>query len=393
MGRLFWRFFAIAWLVQAATIGVTGAYLGFLAPQRALARTQVRELSPSFAPGGADRSAALRARGPHGVVVFGIPITPIVGGLVASLASAALIAWYVAKPVRSLKAAIDAASHGNLQSGIAQAIGSRRDELADLGRDFDRMAERLMALIDSQQRLLHDVSHEMRSPLARVQVAIGLARQEPDLTRAAMERIEREAVRMDALVGGLLTLSRLRGGFVGSMDERIDIDELVTAIADDACLEAEAKQCRLILSAGSGGMLVQGNAELLRRGVENVVRNAIKYTFEGGSVMVQTYPASDGRHTRVTILDEGPGVPEPDLAAIFQPFFRGSGASNHEGHGLGLAIAWRAIEAHGGSIQATNRHTGGLCVRIELPLTETTRRRSSDPFGRWRQRIPIIPVR
>ena len=369
MGRLFWKFFVIAWLVQAATIGVTGVYLGLLAPDHGLGRHEPGEPPPDLVPGRPPGPPGPPAPdgGPRDIHLLGIPIEPIIGGLLASLVSAALIAWYVAKPVRSLKAAIEAASDGNLQSGIAGAIGSRHDELADLGRDFDRMATRLRSLIDSQQRLLHDVSHEMRSPLARVQAAIGLARQEPAYASTAMERIERESMRMDALVDGLLTLSRLRAGFSGSMDERIDLDELVAAIADDASFEAEAKGRKLILSVDGGSAQVRGNAELLRRGVENVVRNAVKYTPEGGSVTVQAQATRGSRRASVTVLDEGPGVPEADLAGIFEPFFRGSRTMSQDGHGLGLAIAKRAVEAHDGSIQASNRPGGGLCVRIELP--------------------------
>jgi two-component system, OmpR family, sensor kinase len=373
MGRLFWKFFAIAWLVQAATIAVTGVYLGLLAPghpphERDMGASAPPAMAPRGAPpmpgGPPDRPAP--GGGRRDIHILGVPIEPIVGGLIASLISGALIAWYVAKPVRTLRAAIDAASAGNLRTGIAEAIGSRHDELADLGRDFDRMAARLRALIDAQQRLLHDVSHEMRSPLARVQAAIGLARQQPEQAAYAMDRIERESMRMDVLVGGLLTLARLQAGFVGSIDERIDLDELVMAIVDDASFEAEAKARKVTLTAASGA-LVRGNSDLLRRGIENIVRNAVKYTFERRTVTVDTGLGEDGRNVRITVCDQGPGVLDADLEAIFEPFFRAPGATGHEGHGLGLAIAKRAIEAHGGTISASNRSEGGLSMRIELP--------------------------
>jgi two-component system, OmpR family, sensor kinase len=371
MGRLFWKFFAIAWLVQAATIAVIGVYLGYLAPGH---QSHEREGRPPPAPatfsvepmdGTAPEGGRQIGRG-RDIRIFGIPIEPIVGGAVASLVSGALIAWYVAKPVRTLKSAIDAASAGNLQSGIAEAIGSRHDELADLGRDFDRMAARLRALIDAQQRLLHDVSHEMRSPLARVQAAIGLARQQPDQAGYAMDRIERESMRMNTMVGGLLTLARLQAGFVGSLDERIDLDELVMAIVDDASFEAEAKARKVTLTAASGA-LVRGNADLLRSGIENIVRNAVKYTFERRTVMVETHLSEDGSCASISVTDGGPGVPDTDLDAIFDPFFRTTGATGHEGHGLGLAIAKRAVEAHAGTLRASNQSEGGLRVQIELP--------------------------
>jgi two-component system, OmpR family, sensor kinase len=387
MGRLFWKFFAIVWLVQAATIAVTGVYLGFIGPGH---RVQPRELRepPPMRPGEMPPAPPSIGRGERpppapperppprlggaagsrlDAHLFGLPIEPIAGGLIASLVSAVLIAWYIAKPVRTLKSAIDAATAGNLQSRIADAIGDRRDELADLGRDFDRMIARLHALVEGQQRLMHDVSHEMRSPLARLQAAIGLARQQPDQVNGAMDRIERESMRIDNLIGGLLTLARLQAGFVGSMDERVDVDELVMAIVDDASFEAEVKG-RKVTFVPACGKEVLGNVELLRRAIENVVRNAVKYTLEGGTVEVTTGLSDEGRRACIIVSDRGPGVPQQDLGAIFEPFFRTPGATVHDGHGLGLAIARRALEAHGGSISASNRAEGGLRIRIELPL-------------------------
>ncbi len=371
MGRLFWKFFAIVWLVQAATIAATGVYLGFLGPEHRFHEQQRRGPPPMPPPMGPSDRPARPPGGPGGgdrdIHLFGIPIEPLAGGLIASLVSAGLIAWYIAKPVRTLKSAIEAASAGNLQSRISDAIGDRRDELADLGRDFDRMIDRLRALIDGQQRLLHDVSHEMRSPLARLQAAIGLARQQPAQMSSAMDRIERESIRIDSLIGGLLTLARLQAGFVGSMDERIDIDELVMAIVDDASFEAEAKGRKVTL-VPTCGAVVLGNAELLRRAIENIVRNAVKYTVESGTVEVETGLSDDRRLARIIVSDQGPGVPEQDLGSIFEPFFRTPYANGHDGHGLGLAIARRALEAHSGSIRASNRIGGGLSMRIELPL-------------------------
>lgn len=378
MGRLFWKFFAIVWLVQAATIAATGVYLGFIGPGHRFHPRELREPPPMPPPmRSGEMPSAPPERpppspgGPAGsgldVHLFGLPIEPIAGGLIASLVSAALIAWYIAKPVRTLKSAIDAATAGNLQSRIADAVGDRRDELADLGRDFDRMITQLHAMVEGQQRLLHDVSHEMRSPLARLQAAIGLARQQPGQMNGAMDRIERESMRIDNLIGGLLTLARLQAGFVGSMDERIDVDELVMAIVDDASFEAEVKGRKVTL-VPTCGAAVLGNAELLRRAIENIVRNAVKYTLEGGTVEVTTALSDDGRRVCIIVSDRGPGVPQQDLGAIFEPFFRARGATGQDGHGLGLAIARRALEAHAGAISAWNRAEGGLSMRIELPL-------------------------
>ena len=190
---------------------------------------------------------------------------------------ASVLAWYFAKPIRSLSRAFEAASQGDLAVRLGAEMGGRRDELADLGRDFDSMAQRLQGLMDGQRRLFHDVSHELRSPLARLQVAIGLARQQPERIEQALTRVERESVRMDQLVSELLTLARLESGLSENMSEEISLGELVGNIIEDSRVEAEAKQCVLRFDEGAGAdeMLVAGNPELLRRGVENVLRNAI----------------------------------------------------------------------------------------------------------------------
>jgi len=305
------------------------------------------------------------------------PYEPLLAGLVASLVFAALLALYIARPIRSLRAAFNAAATGKLDTRVGPVMGGRRDELADLGRDFDHMAGRLQSLIEGQRRLLHDVSHEMRSPLARMQAAIGLARQngsdgappKPEKLVAAIERVERETVRMDQLVGELLTLARLEAGVNAGKTEEVNVLELVSDIVADARFEAQAGERRVEFEGGERGAeaLVQGRAELLHRAFENVIRNAVKHTVPGSSVIV-TARAGDAKGTLcVTVLDAGPGVRESELGSIFEPFFRG-GNSSPDGHGLGLAIARRVIEMHGGTIKAGNRPKGGFKVEIVLPL-------------------------
>lgn len=295
-----------------------------------------------------------------------LPIIPLVATLLVSLFFAALLAWYFAKPICSLRSAFEAMVSGDLAVRLGSAMGQRRDELSDLGRNFDRMAIHLNALIDGQRRLLHDVSHELRSPLARLQAAIGLSRQQPEKLESCLQRIERESVRMDRLVGELLTLSRLEAGVLGAMDEEINIVELATDVVEDARFEAETKGCTMEFS-GSGDVPVKGNAELLHRALDNVVRNALRHTPEGGTVAVGVYLDAKGSDLRLAVLDQGPGVPENELGAIFEPFYRGNGEKSIDGHGLGLAIARRIAEAHGGTIGASNRAGGGLCVEIVVP--------------------------
>jgi two-component system OmpR family sensor kinase len=296
------------------------------------------------------------------------PWVPLAAATLASLLFSVLLAWYFSRPIRALRQAFDAAAHGDLAPRFADASGKSGTELNDLGRDFDRMTARLRSLIDGQTRLLHDVSHELRSPLARLQAAIGLAHQQPEKWNASMERIERESVRMDKLVGELLTLARLEAGAIKASQEEISMAELLDQIADDARYEAASQQ-RTVVQEGDADVLVSGQADLLGRAIENVVRNAIKHSPEGGEVQLQLRTQPDARQLCIRVLDRGPGVSQADLETIFQPFFRSSNAST-EGHGLGLAIAQHVIEAHGGSIKATNRAGGGLCVEMLLPVKQ-----------------------
>ncbi|MGF6116487.1 two-component system OmpR family sensor kinase [Janthinobacterium lividum] len=302
---------------------------------------------------------------------------PLAAAIAASLLFAFLLAWYFARPIRDLRQAFEAASHGNLAPRF-HASGKRGDELTDLGRDFDRMTGRLRSLMDSQTRLLHDVSHELRSPLARLQAAIGLAHQQPEKMAASMQRIERESERMDKLIGELLTLSRLEAGAVQAgaghaHSEDVGIADLVHDIVDDARYEARARLMGIDLAvdAAMADASVTGQPELLARAVENVVRNAIKHSPDGGTVDVELSRLHDGKQEwlRIAVLDRGPGVASADLARIFEPFFRASNTQHStDGHGLGLAIARHVINAHGGSIGASLRSGGGLCVEMLLPV-------------------------
>lgn len=296
------------------------------------------------------------------------PWVPITTGLIASVVFSALLAWYLARPIRNLRWALGAVANGQLETRVGPLMGARRDEIADLGGDFDRMAQQIQNLIGAQRRLLHDVSHELRSPLARLQAAIGLARQDPAKLEATLDRIEREAVRLDELVGQLLTIARLDAGTRDSRSEPIELFDLAAAIADDARFEAQTRG-RELSFAGEGEAEGEMRVELVQRAFENVIRNAVKYTAEGTTVEVRA-SAADGRFV-LTVADRGPGVPEVDLTAIFEPFYRSPAGQSAGGFGLGLAIARRAVEAHGGHIAASNRQGGGLVMEIVLPFGPT----------------------
>jgi two-component system OmpR family sensor kinase len=295
------------------------------------------------------------------------PLTLLFIGVFTSLAASALLAWYLARPIRNLRWAFDAVARGQLDTRVTPLMGTRRDEIADLGREFDRMSQQLQNLIAGQQRLLHDVSHELRSPLARLQAAIGLARQSPEKLEATLDRIEREAARLDRLLGEVLTLARLETATGVQPRETVDFGEIVAAAVEDARFEAEASG-RKVAFAGQVEATLQGKPELLHRAVENVVRNAIKFAPAGSEIDVAMQRLDAPVRVQLVVRDRGPGVREAHLSRIFEPFFRGELPADGNGYGLGLAIARRAIEAHGGSIRARNVHDGGLAVEIELPL-------------------------
>jgi len=310
---------------------------------------------------------------PGGMGGFGFP--PHLGrwfgvaaATVASLLFAALLAWYFSRPIRALRSAFESAAAGDLAPKFAVSrFRAGGDELAELGQDFDRMSARLRALMEGQRRLLHDVSHELRSPLARLQAAIGLAHQQPDKIQPSLERIERESVRMDRLVGELLTLSRLEATTTLPACEPVDLVEMIDQIADDARFEAGARIDVHAPAPALSPVTVRGAPDLLWSAVENIVRNAVKHGGVDGAVDVELQ-GRDGE-VHIEVLDRGPGIAPEHLGEIFEPFFRSNPTMNNvDGHGLGLAIAKRVVETHGGRITAANRIGGGLRVTITLPL-------------------------
>jgi signal transduction histidine kinase len=229
------------------------------------------------------------------------------------------------------------------------------------------MAARLKASMQSQRRLLHDVSHELRSPLARLEAAAGLIRQTPDQPETMITRIEEEIARIDRLVGELLTLSRLETGEMPPMKEEIDMHDLVQDVIHDANFEARSQE-REVIWDDQGSATLQGRPELLHSAIENIVRNALKHAPESQNIRVETAVNAEKKQYILRVLDDGHGIPEDELPDLFRPFFRGTTGARSDGYGLGLAVARRSIEAHGGSIRATNRSGGGLSVEIVVPL-------------------------
>jgi two-component system sensor histidine kinase CpxA len=268
-----------------------------------------------------------------------------------------IIARHFATSLTQLGAATNAVADGRLETRVAAHIGERRDEVGALARDFNRMAERIEALVAGERRLLGDVSHELRSPLARMTVALTLARRQPDPAEY-LDRIEREAQRLDLLVGQLLTLARIESG-VEIARSAVDLTAIVQEIVSDGDFEARVRERRVVLGLADP-CIITGNPDLLRSAIENVVRNAIRHTAAHTDVVVMLLTNADG--VTLTVHDNGDGLATEILDHLFEPFRSTSGST-----GLGLAIAERVVRMHGGSIEATNVEGGGVLVRIGLP--------------------------
>jgi two-component system sensor histidine kinase CpxA len=314
--------------------------------------------------------------GPHGFPVTGLLILVISSGLVCYF-----LAWYLTKPVIRLRAATRQLAAGDLSARTGVPASRRRDEISGLLRDFDAMAERIETLVNAQSRLLKDISHELRSPLARLNVALGLVRQRSGFESANMlDRIELEVGRLNELIGRLLTLARIEDGQQSVPRIPVSLDELVLNVAEDAEFEAQARHCHVRSVIPPGEWRVRGEASLLHSAIENVVRNAIRYTREGTTVEIHFARAETpgGAEAVVKVTDCGPGVPPDALGKLFQPFYRLDDARGRQtgGVGLGLAITERAVRFHGGRVAASNRAEGGLEVELRLPLVAAT---AADP--------------
>jgi two-component system, OmpR family, sensor kinase len=301
----------------------------------------------------------------------GVPLATLLLALVVSAAICFLLARYLVAPVDRLRHAMRRMAAGDLDVRVSQSMRGRQDDLGLLAKDLDSMAERVRNLLESKQQLLRDVSHELRSPLARLQLALSLARRQDNPVERHLARIECEADRLEQLIARTLKLARLERPAGGVERTTVDISELLQNIAHDVGIEAEAQGCTVALQAESG-LEVLGDIELLRSSFENVIRNAVRYSPAGAQVGItarRSQPASGHECVEVIVYDQGPGVPEKDLELIFEPFYRVDAARDRAGggEGLGLAIAARAVALHSGVIEARNRQPGGLVVSVMLP--------------------------
>ena len=283
-----------------------------------------------------------------------------------------LLARYIVTPVVKLREVTRQVTEGDLSARVGPRLGGRRDELAAMGHDFDEMAARIETLLGAQTRLLRDISHELRSPLARLSVALDLARKRAGSAAAGdLDRIEREAKRLNEMIGQLLALSRWESDGNGMRAEEFDLAALVRDVAADADFEAQGRDCSVVVEECDACM-TRGTPQLIRSAVENVMRNAVRYTPEGTAVKIslRCRRENGGGEAVIIVRDEGKGVPEESLKEIFRPFYRLDDSRTREtgGTGLGLAITERAVRLHGGTVKAENVPGGGFRVELRLPV-------------------------
>jgi signal transduction histidine kinase len=275
-----------------------------------------------------------------------------------------VLTLHITRPLGKLRQAASEIAEGRLKTRVKPAIGRRHDEIAMLGEDFDRMAEQIERLVTAQRNLLGDVSHELRSPLARLIVALSLLKHgQGEEAVEYQSRIGIEAERLDKLIGQLLTLTRIDSGVDSNLRETFDLANLVQEVVADGDFEARA-QDRSVRFIANESCTITGVAELIRSAVENVIRNAVRHTATGTTVEVTMERQS--RSILLRVRDHGPGVPDAMLQDIFLPFHRVAAGAN--GSGLGLAIADRVVRMHNGTIQAYNARERGLVIDIQLPV-------------------------
>ena len=307
--------------------------------------------------------------------VFGALSLPAISFtiLCIALVVSALTSWWLAEhltaPIRRIQAGARALATESPDVRVSAGLEERKDELAVLARDFDAMADQLRANRGATTQLLRDISHELRSPLARMRVALGLARQPPaDLSRQ-LDRLEREIERLDAMISQVLKLAHLHGTDALQQRERFELGEVIEEVVRDANFEGAVKNCRIELQ-GTADIALLGSRELLRSAIENVLRNAVRYSPNDTRVLIRISRRA-GNGLEILIGDHGPGVPAAELERIFEPFYRVAESRDRDsgGEGIGLAITSQVLKAHGGSAQAANAQSGGLEVRLRLPET------------------------
>lgn len=305
---------------------------------------------------------------------------PLFVGVAVSAAAALLLSRHLTRPIRTVNEALHRLASGDLGTRVGPALRHSSGELSRLGDAFDNAADRLQTLSEGQRRLFNDLSHEIRSPLARLRAAVGLLEISPDRLDEMLRQIETDIVRLDELLCDILTLARYDSADARPAFTKLDLIEILEPILSDANFEGQPRGV-VVSYAGPARLELSGSAELLHRAIENVIRNALIHSPEGGRVTVMA--AKAGTAMTINIADQGQGVPDQEKRRLFKPFIRLHNPPGHSGSGLGLAIAARAIVAHDGTIDLFDNEPCGLCVRIVLPCA--SRAVSSDQGGAVRE--------
>jgi len=310
-------------------------------------------------------------------LIFDKAVPFLLSLLVVITALCFLLAYSIASPIWGIQSAARRVAQGDFSARAPEAVSKRGDELGALAIDFDSMVERIELLIRTQRSLLNSVSHELRSPLSRLNLSLAVLRKDDSAHSAStIERMERDIARIDTLIGQLLTLSRFEASLTSGTTEDVDFTLLVQEVAADGNFEAQALGKSVVLEEANSVVLQNADSLALRSACENIIRNAIHFTRPGTDVKValEINDAAAAPEVLFTVRDMGPGVPEDSLENIFRPFFRvDQPGTRSRGNGLGLAIALEAVRMHQGSIEATNLSPQGLEVTVRLPASRPTR--------------------
>lgn len=372
MGRLFWKLFFAIFLALISTVLTVGHVALWEMNQKAL--NQIEPLK---------RCASSKDCAPPAVKVFqntqpdsltniastkrplAFPLSALSILIFISAGFSAILAWSIAYPIGVLLQHLKNTADGDFVTNISPQIASSHDEFSALGKALDAMTQRVDGMIKSQSKMLHHVSHELRSPLARIQMAVGLVMQDPKKMQNSLQRVELEAVRMERMISELLEIFRFESGM--NKLEKIDVDlkALLTGIVGDVLFERHEANIRLEMPDEL--VVIQGQLDLLQRAIDNVIRNALKYGPEEGLVSIELQHSARTGEVTLEVQDQGQGVEPQELEQIFSPFVRGRRASQVEGHGIGLAMTKHIVEAHGGFVRAANLNPKGFLIRIHLP--------------------------
>lgn len=375
MGRLFWKLFAALFLALISTVITVGNIVQWELNQKALHHSELSQpcTAPATCPPPVFENHHETRLGTWRVLNYAqlllhFPLSALLFCILSSTIFAGILAWSISHPVKLLLDHLKNAAKGDFLIGVSPKITASHDEFSELGEALDLMTLRIDSMIKSQSKMLHHVSHELRSPLARIQMAVGLVMQNPKKMQSSLQRVELEAVRMERMISELLEIFRFESGMQKLQKTEVDLKGLLTGIVGDVLFEKHEAKLRLDMPGDT--VVVEGQLELLQRAIDNVIRNAVKYGPEEGVVAIELQHSARTGEVILEVQDQGEGVEPQELEQIFRPFVRGRRASQVDGHGIGLAMTKHIVEAHGGFVKAANLNPHGFMIRIHLPVPQ-----------------------